>query len=154
MSGTIVEPRPGMNMGRIVVTVTVENIEDRKRAERGEMPADRVRRVSVEALVDSGATFLCLPEPIVQKLGLDFDREKDTRTVTGVIKMRVYGGARLEVQGRACQVEVLALPEGGQALLGQIPLETLDWWIDNANHRLVGNPEHGGQWMAEVFCYA
>ena len=28
---------------------------------------------------------------------------------------------------------------------------TLDWWIDITNHRLVGNPEHGGEWMAEVF---
>lgn len=48
-------------------------------------------------------------------------------------------------------VEVMALPQGRQPLLGQIPLETLDWWVDTASWRLVGNPEHGGHRMAEVF---
>ena len=74
MSGTIVEPKPGCDVGRVVVTVAVENVEDRKRADRGEIGDDRVRRISVEALVDSGATFFCLPESVIEQLGLDFDR--------------------------------------------------------------------------------
>ena len=151
MSSQIVEPKPGVQVGRVLVTAVVENVEDRTRAERGELPPDQVRRVSVETLVDSGATFLCLPGPIIRQLGLDFDRVRETRTVSGVVSMNIFRGARIEVQGRACTVEVMELPEGRQALLGQIPLETLDWWIDTANRRLVGNPEHGGQWMAEVF---
>jgi len=138
-------------MGRVVVAVKVENVADRRRADRGELPPEQVRQTTVTALVDTGATFFCLPESSIQQLGLEFDRIRETRTVTGPLKMQVYGGARIEVQGRACQVEVMALPEGRQSLLGQIPLETLDWWVDVANHRLVGNPEHGGQWMAEVF---
>jgi hypothetical protein len=69
----------------------------------------------------------------------------------GEMSMRVHGGARLEVQGRACDIEVLALPEGRQVLLGQIPLDALDFWVDLTNQRLIGNPEHDGQWMAEVF---
>ena len=151
MSETIIEPKPGVDVGRVVVTVAVENVEDRKRAVRGEIGEDQVRRTTVEALVDSGATFLCLPEPVIQELGLDFDRMRETRTVAGRVMMKIYGGAKIEVQGRDCRVEVMALPESRQSLLGQIPLGTLDWWIDLANHRLVGNPEHGGQWMAEVF---
>jgi clan AA aspartic protease len=151
MSSTIIDPKPGVGMGRIVVEVVVENAEDRERANRGEIPAQDVRRITVEALADSGATFLCLPESLVEQLGLDFHRMREARTVAGPMHLRVYGGATVEVQGRACNVEVIALPEGRQPLLGQIPLETLDWWIDLANRRLVGNPEHGGQWMAEVF---
>ena len=65
--------------------------------------------------------------------------------------MKIYRGAFLEVQGRECSVEVMELPQGRQVLLGQIPFETLDWWVDTTHQRLVGNPEHGGQWMAEVF---
>ena len=151
MSGTVVEPKPGIDVGRVVVTVGVENVEDRKRADHGEISDDQVRRIAVEALVDSGATFFCLPGSAIEQLALDFDRTKETRTITGPLTMSIYGGARIEVQGRACRVEVLALPEGRQPLLGQIPLETLDWWVDLAKRRLVGNPEHGGQWMAEVF---
>ncbi len=138
-------------MGRLIVEVTVENVEDLRQAQRGEIPAEKVRRLAVSALVDSGATFFCMPESLVRQLGLPFNRERETRTVTGPLKLRVYGGARLTVQGRDCDEEILALPEGRQVLLGQVPLEKMDWWIDLNNRQLVGNPEHGGQWMAEVF---
>jgi clan AA aspartic protease len=151
MPPQIVEPKPGADMGRVSVTVTVENAEDRKRAQLGEISTNDVRRVTVEALVDTGATFFCLPEPLIQQLGLDFHRERPTRTVMGPMNMRIYGNAIIEVEGRSCHEEVMALPESRQTLLGQIPLEKMDWWVDLANRRLVGNPEHGGEWMAEAF---
>jgi clan AA aspartic protease len=151
MAPQVVEPKPGVDMGRVIVPVVVENALDQARAARGEIAASEVRRVQVDALVDTGATFFCMPEALVQQLGLEFDRTRETRTFSGTVKMGIYAGARIEVQGRACRVEVMALPEGRQCLLGQIPLETLDWWVDTANRQLVGNPEHGGQWMAEVF---
>lgn len=151
MAVTILEPKRGVDMGRVVVSISVENVEDRQRAEQGELSADQVRRLTTEALVDSGATFLSMPESMIRQLGLRFDRTKSSRTVTGPITLNVYRGARLEVQGRAITAEVLGLPQDGQVLLGQIPLETLDFWIDVVNQRLVGNPEHGGQWMAEVY---
>ena len=151
MSGTIVEPKPGSDVGRVVVTVVVENIEDRDRADHGEISKDQIRRLSVEALVDSGATFFCLPKSFVEQLGLKLHRIRETRTIAGPMTLEIFRGASIDVQGRACTVEVMALPEGRQPLLGQIPLETLDWWVDTANRCLVGNPEHGGQWMAEVF---
>ncbi len=151
MVANVVEPKPGVDLGRVVVPVVVENVSDQSRAARGEIPPDQVRRVGVDALVDTGATFFCLAETQVRQLGLEFDRTRETRTFSGIVTLNIYRGARLEVQGRACTVEVMALPEGRQPLLGQIPLETLDWWVDTGNQRLVGNPEHGGQWMAEVF---
>jgi clan AA aspartic protease len=139
-----------MNMGRVVVDVLVENVEDLRRAGRGEISPEQVRRVTVQALVDSGATFFCMPESLIQQLGLPFNRKREMRTISGPVVMRIYGGARLTAQGRDCDEEIMALPEGRQCLLGQIPLEKMDWWVDLTNERLVGNPEHGGQWMAEV----
>jgi hypothetical protein len=63
----------------------------------------------------------------------------------------VYVGAQLEVQGRAVTEEVMGPPEGRRVRLGQLPLERLDFWLDVTNHRPVGNPEHDGEWMADVF---
>lgn len=151
MSAHVVEPRPGVSMGRVVVSVAVENSLDRSRVALGEIEPGAVRRATVDALVDTGATFFCIPESLVRQLGIEFDRQRETRTISGVIAMRIDRGARIDVQGRACNVEVMALPEGRPCLLGQIPLETLDWWVDTANRRLAGKPEHGGQWMAEAF---
>jgi clan AA aspartic protease len=151
MSSHVIEPRRGVDVGRVVVEVMVENYEDVGRARRGEIPAEKVRRVQVEALVDSGATYLCLPKSIVEQLGLVFQRSKEARTVTGPITLGIYGVVKAHVQGRDCITEVMELPDGRTPLLGQIPLEMMDWWIDLSNQTLVGNPEHGGQWMAEIF---
>ncbi len=150
MPPTIIEPKPGVDMGRVLVPVTVQNVEDRWRVDRGELAADQVREIQAEALVDTGATFLCLPQPLVRLLGLTFDRKRPTRSVTGPLLMDVYRGGRLHVHGRDCSVEVMELSDGCQTLLGQIPLETLDFWVDVTNQRLVGNPEHDGEWMAEL----
>jgi len=148
---SIVEPKRGANVGRIVVDVVVENFEDRLRAKRGEITEEQVRRLTVPALVDSGATFFCMPGSLVSQLGLSYLQDKESRTVPGPIRLGVYAAARIEAQGRDCVTQVLALPEDRQSLLGQIPLEMMDWWIDLRTQRLVGNPEHGGQWQAEVF---
>lgn len=149
--GSLLEPRRGVNVGRVVVRVRVENYGDVERAERGEMSPADVRHVDVEALVDSGATYFCMPKSLIEKLGLRFRMSKATRTVTGPVELGVYASARVETQGRDCITEVMELPEGRQCLFGQIPLEMMDWWIDPIQQRLVGNPEHDGQWMAEAF---
>lgn len=36
-----------------------------------------------------------------------------------------------------------------EALLGQVSIEKME--IDLKRRLLVGNPEHGGEWMAEAF---
>lgn len=138
-------------MGRVVVDVIVRNLEDYLRHKRGELDAAQVRQLTLQALVDSGATFFCLPRSLIDQLGLAFLQTKETKTVAGPMQLGVFGAAHVEVQGRDCITQILELPEGRQPLLGQIPLEAMDWWVDLRAQRLVGNPEHGGQWMAEVF---
>lgn len=151
MSAAAVEPKRNVYMGRVLVTAVVSNIDDRRRALRGELALNQVRSAAVSALVDSGATYLCLPKAVIDDLGLPLNGTRPTRTAAGVRQMKMYGGAHLEIEGRTCEVEVMSLEESLQALLGQIPLEALDFWIDPVNQRLVGNPEHGGQWMAEAY---
>ena len=151
MLSGVVEPKRGVNVGRVVVQVTVENYGDVERADLHEIPTNSIRKIEVSALVDSGATFFCLPKSLIEQLGLKFQRTKEARTVAGPMSLGIYGAAKLSVEGRECITEVMELPEGRQSLMGQIPLEMMDFWIDLTNQCLVGNPEHGGQWMAEVF---
>ena len=37
------------------------------------------------------------------------------------------------------------------ALIGQIPLESMDFVVDPVGQRLIGNPDHGGQQMIDMF---
>ncbi len=36
-------------------------------------------------------------------------------------------------------------------IVGQVPLELMDWVIDMKGQRLIGNPDHGGEDMIDVF---
>lgn len=57
-------------MGQVKAKIKVENLVDVLLAERGELPPEKVRQVEMEALVDTGATLLCLPSGVIKELGL------------------------------------------------------------------------------------
>ena len=63
----------------------------------------------------------------------------------------MYGTARLTIQGRDCPVDVGEIGDQYPVLVGQIPLEALDWVIDPKGRRLIGNPDHGGEWGVDAF---
>lgn len=63
----------------------------------------------------------------------------------------LYDAVRLTVLGRTCTTDVLELPDGSPVLVGQLPLEALDFVVNLRGRRLIGNPEHGGEQMYELF---
>jgi hypothetical protein len=65
--------------------------------------------------------------------------------------MQIFSAVRVTIEGRDCLSEVMELPDGSPALVGQIPLELLDFWIDTKGQCLAGNPEHGGQWIMDAY---
>jgi predicted aspartyl protease len=139
-------------MGRVTVEAKIENLLDVMKANLGEIDADRVREVSVpDALVDTGATALSLPTSIIRELGLTQTGTKNVRTTAGLRTAAIYSSARLTVQGRDCEVAVAEVPDGTPVLIGQIPLEYLDFVVDPRGQRLIGNPDHNGEWMYDSF---
>ena len=149
MQPQIIEPKPGLDVGRIVVDVHVENADDLARVAHGKLTPAQVRSMDVSALVDTGSTLFSLPASDVARLGLRPVGQRQLRTVHDLSVQQIYSAVRLTVESRDCLVEVAELPDGSPALLGQVPLELLDLWIDTTSQRLVGSPEHGGQWMIE-----
>lgn len=141
-----------MTMGKVIVTATIENVADLYNVHTGALPADQVRRVEVtDALVDTGATTLSLPKRLITQLGLLPLRTRIARTAGGLATLRLYGGARVVVQGRECTCDAIELPDECPALIGQVPLELLDFVIDPQSQRLIGNPAHGGEQMVEIY---
>ncbi len=49
--------------------------------------------------------------------------------------------------------DVVELPDDCPALIGQIPLEGLEFIVDPVKHQLVGNPAHGGEQMIDLLSY-
>jgi predicted aspartyl protease len=141
-----------LSIGKVVVAAKIECLADLARAHAGDIPADEVRRVEVDdALIDTGATMLSLPRRIVQQLGLQRHRTRTARTPAGVVSFGIYEAVRLTIQDRDCVVEVCEIPDDCPPLIGQIPLEALDFVVDPQGQRLIGNPEHGGQHMVDLF---
>jgi len=141
-----------VTMGKVVVAARVENLQDALRAEEGELPPENVRAAEVaDALVDTGATALSLPRRLVAQLGLRRHRTRIARTAAGTLSFGVYEPVRLKVQGRDCMVEVMELPDECPVLIGQVPLELLDFVVDPVGQRLIGNPDHGGEQMIDLF---
>ena len=139
-------------MGRVVVAARISNFQDSYQANKGLLPAASVRAVVVsEALVDTGAMLLSLPRRLIQELGLTLQRTRLARTAAGLLNFGIYEPVQLTVQGRECVVEVAELPDDCPVLIGQVPLELLDFVVDPAGRRLIGNPDHGGEHMIDMF---
>jgi hypothetical protein len=45
----------------------------------------------------------------------------------------------------------LEVPDDVPVLIGQVPLELLDFVVDSTAQKLIGNPAHGGRQMAEMY---
>ena len=139
-------------MGRVVTEAIIENLHDLVAVEMGILEDDRVRRVSVaDAWVDTGATMLSLPKRLIEQLGLTQKSVRRVTTSQGTSETGLYSTVRLTVQGRECPVDGLAVPDGVPVLIGQIPLECMDFVVDPQNRRLIGNPAHGGEQMYELY---
>ncbi len=95
--------------------------------------------VDVEALVDSGATHLCIPKHVQIQLQLD---EIDTKEVTladGSTKLVPYVGP-VELRFKSRVGFAGALVMGDQVLLGAIPMEDMDLVIIPKTRTLDVNP--------------
>ena len=139
-------------MGRVLTEATIENLGDLYAVERAAMVPHDVRRVVVhDALVDTGATVLSLPTRLIRQLGLVKRGTKRVTTSKGICEADKYEAVRLTIQGRDCPVDVLEVPDNVPVLVGQIPLENLDLVVDPRGGKLIGNSEHGGEHMFEMY---
>lgn len=138
--------------GGVRVSATIENLYDLNDVERKLLGPDAVRRVEVhDALVDTGATMLSMPKRLILQLGLRPVRTRMARTSAGPIAAQIYGTVRLTVQRRDCPSDVTELPDDCPVLIGQVPLELLDFVVDPVGQRLIGNPAHGGEDVIELY---
>ena len=124
-------------MNRIKLT----NATDYDNAERGLAPATQVRTEEVEALVDTGATMLCLPADLVARLGFPVREMRKARLANGTLaEVACIGSVLFEVLGRRMTCGALVLPTGSTPLIGQLQLEELDLIVDAKSREVRVNP--------------
>ncbi|WP_211293232.1 aspartyl protease [Brunnivagina elsteri] len=131
-------------MGKVTTTITVTNQIDQTLAERGFIPAEQIRSITLhDVLVDTGATRLCLPANIISDLGLPLQGEVDVKIAIGIQKVRIFKMLNLSVEEREGTFNCIELPEDSEPLLGLIPLEDLGLEPDLQNQKLRVLPVEG-----------
>jgi predicted aspartyl protease len=139
-------------MGKVVVTAKIINLQDLFEAQKGLIAAEAVRSVEVtDALVDTGSTYLMAPKRLIAQLGLQSSRTRQSNTCGGLVAIPIYRAVQLVIQGREYIGDVGEVPDNCPVLIGQMPLEGLDFVVDPNSQRLIGNPAHGGEHMIDLY---
>ncbi|MBC7081079.1 MAG: retroviral-like aspartic protease family protein [Thermoplasmatales archaeon] len=105
----------------------------------------------VEAVIDTGATMVALPQNIVEELGLRKIGDRRVRHANNQIQIKsVYRGVILELKGRNGIFDVFGEVEGSEPLVGQIVLEALDLIVDPVTKTVILNPRSPDMPVTEI----
>ena len=136
-------------MGEVRTEVTLVNIGDHEVANRGYIPQEQVRRLTVNAVVDTGAWTLVINEAIREKLGLRVEETLDTTVAGGgKVPSQVTEEVRICWKNRKASCEAVVLPGETEVLLGALPLEIMDLTVNPKQKEVVG--AHGDTRLSVV----
>jgi clan AA aspartic protease len=126
-------------MGEVRTEITLVNIEDQSVANRGYMPQDQVRRLTVNAVVDTGVWTLVINEETREKLGLRVKETAETGVAGGgTVPGGITEYVEVRWKDRNTSCEALVLPGEEDVLLGAYPLEGMDLMIHPKKQEVVG----------------
>ncbi len=138
-------------MGKVTARIKVTNWLDSEMQTMG-VRKEAPRMLEADALVDTGAVKFYLQSSVIRQLGLHPIGEIKTRTMSNRSEVRtVFSPVALEIQGRTGRFDVVEIPDSLPNIIGQIPLEDLDWVVDCRNQKLIPNPEHQHGELSDEF---
>ncbi|MEM8604472.1 MAG: aspartyl protease family protein, partial [Cyanobacteria bacterium P01_H01_bin.121] len=128
-------------MGLVYANIELLSGEDLLAVRRGRLDESRVKRTTVTAMVDSGATMLAIPAFIKTQLDLLPMGELEADLADGSVSTyEIVGPIEVRYLNRRASVEALVLPQQTQVLLGAIPMEAMDALVDPKRQQLIVNP--------------
>jgi len=101
------------------------------------------QKLNIRALVDTGATFMCVTEEVALQLGFDTTEvSRQVVTLADGHQHKVPKIAPIEIafDNRTYVTEALVL--GDECLMGVLPLEAMDLLVDPKTRAIIVNPAH------------
>jgi predicted aspartyl protease len=124
-------------MGTFYEKISLTNAKDDVRLDCGLL--DKVRTLTLEAMPDTGAWTLIINEAVRQRLGL---------AIVGAVESSMAGGStalhnlteavEIRWKDRLTIQQAVVMPDANDVLLGALPLEGLDLYVDPVNQCLAG----------------
>jgi len=104
---------------------------------------DEIKRMHINALVDTGSHMLCINETIQEQLQFPVvEKRKAQLANSSVLECDVVSMVELKFKNRRTICNAMVLPGDSEPLLGAIPLEDMDVLIHPLRQELIVNPEH------------
>ena len=97
--------------------------------------------IAINALVDTGAVHLCIPEHLAIQLGLAELEKREVTLANGHrIAVPYVGPVEIGFKNRRCFTGAMVM--GDEPLLGAIPMEDMDLVVDPSRQTIDVNPEN------------
>ena len=130
-------------MGLVYADIEIINFADETLSEDGYLPKEKIRKILVTAMADSGAIRLSINEHIKEQLGLRVRQQLNISLADGTKRtLDVAGPIRLKFGDRDCITDAFVLPNNEEPLIGAVPMELMDLVIIPSENKLVYNPLH------------
>lgn len=98
-----------------------------------------LKPMEVDAIADTGAIFLCIPEHVANQLQLEETSKKEVTVADGRRQFVPYvGPIHIRFENRECYVGAVVL--GDEVLLGAVPMEDMDLVVIPSSRKLAVNP--------------
>jgi hypothetical protein len=136
-------------MSTFYEAITLENEGDVTLAQHGVIKETEVRRMTVNAMVASGAWTLIIGEETRARLGLEIKYMDETEVANGRLETcGITGGVTVRWKNRSVLLSAAVLSEETEVLLGAYPIEGMDLLIDCKRERLIG--AHGDKPLRKI----
>jgi predicted aspartyl protease len=128
----------------LIEEITLENITDWGLAHRGYIEEAQIRRLTVEAMPDTGAWTLVINEDIREKLGLTVEGSAVSSLADGkTSSYPITESVEIRWKDRSISLPAVVVAGAKGVLLGALPLEGMDLIVDPVRKQLAG--AHGDQ---------
>jgi clan AA aspartic protease len=130
-------------MGQVHTEIELINGQDILDGRRHLIGDEEIRHMRVVMLADTGAYMLSINENIQTYLQLPFQERKMYELADGrILECDVVGPVFVKYGKRNTTCNAVVLPGNSEPLLGVIPMEEMDIFIDMRRQELVPNPKH------------
>jgi clan AA aspartic protease len=130
-------------MGLIYADIELINGGDIEMARRHIIGEDEIKRMRINALVDTGSYMLCINESIQQQLQFPVVEKRKAQLANyEIVECDVVSMVELKFKNRRTMCNAMVLPGESEPLLGAIQMEDMDVLIHPLRQELIVNPEH------------
>jgi predicted aspartyl protease len=130
-------------MGHVYAEIELINGTDLEDVRRYYIDKDEVRKITVRAMVDSGAYNMAINENIQEYLQLPIVERKTFRLANDQsVTYDIVFPLKVQFENRTAYCSAVVLPGNSEPLLGVIPMEEMDVMIHPQREELIVNPNN------------